>query len=227
MKNEKFVCKYCNRSFSREKTLLSHMCPKKRRVADKNTIGSRLGFRVYQRFYQMTTNAKKPKTFDDFINSQYYVDFVKFGRYLADFDPLYINEYVDFVIQNGVKLKEWNKEYVFDTFIDIFLRKENPMSAVERSIIFIDEWCKKNNVKFEDFFSSIHPTELVFYLKRGKISPWVMYLSEKAGIALSNLNEEHYGLIENVMNPGVWKSRLLKNPDDVKFFRKILEEAKL
>ena len=53
---------------------------KKRRNADKDMTHVRLGYRVYQMFYELNTAASKTKSMDEFINSQYYEGFVKFGR---------------------------------------------------------------------------------------------------------------------------------------------------
>ena len=41
-----------------ERTLAAHMCIKKRRWADKDLTHTRLGYRVFQMFYEMNTTAK-------------------------------------------------------------------------------------------------------------------------------------------------------------------------
>jgi len=56
------------------------MCPKKRRWADREMTHVRLGYRVFQLFYELNTTAAKTKSMEDFIRSQYYEGFVKFGR---------------------------------------------------------------------------------------------------------------------------------------------------
>ena len=56
------------------------MCVKKRRWADKDLTHTRLGYRVFQMFYELNTAASKPKSQEDFIRSQYYEGFTKFGR---------------------------------------------------------------------------------------------------------------------------------------------------
>ena len=73
-------CKWCNKSFQSERTLSVHMCPRKRRWADKEMTHVRLGFRVFQMFYDLNTSSVKAKTMEEFIKSQYYEGFTKFGR---------------------------------------------------------------------------------------------------------------------------------------------------
>ena len=96
-------CKYCEKSFSTEKTLIAHMCVKKQRFKDKDTPGARLGFRAFQRFYELSVRSKTPKTELDFIKSQYYTSFVKFGRHLIALDPIASEEYLDFLIKNAIE----------------------------------------------------------------------------------------------------------------------------
>ena len=78
--SESNTCKWCGKTFMSERTLAAHMCIKKRRWADKDLTHIRLGYRVFQMFYELNTTASKPKSMEDFIKSQYYEGFTKFGR---------------------------------------------------------------------------------------------------------------------------------------------------
>ena len=61
---ENNTCKWCEKSFRSERTLSAHMCVKKRRFADKDLTHVRLGYRVFQMFYELNTTASKSKTAD-------------------------------------------------------------------------------------------------------------------------------------------------------------------
>jgi hypothetical protein len=83
-----FVCEYCGKGYTREKTLLAHMCEKKRRHLQKDEKRVRFGHYAFQRFYKLSAGAKKEKTYEDFCNSQYYNAFVKFGSFINNVRPL-------------------------------------------------------------------------------------------------------------------------------------------
>lgn len=220
-----FNCKYCNKSFVQEKTLASHMCPKKQRFVDKDSFGSRFGFRVYQRFYELTTSAKTPKTFEDFIESTYYLSFVKFGRYIAQLDPIDPESFVDFVIKNGVKLAQWQAPFVYETYLIEILKKEPAERGIERTFVFLEEWAKENKCDYKDFFKLVPPTEATYLIKTGRISPWLLYLADSAESLFNSLNQEQFKIIEPIIDPGEWSKKIKKNGDDVAFIKQLVAAA--
>ena len=100
-------CKWCGKEFASERTLAAHMCVKKRRWADRDMSHIRLGHRAFQMFYEMNTSAKQLKSMEDFIMSQYYEAFVKFGRSCMTNEWLEPEKFTEWLIKNGVKLKQW------------------------------------------------------------------------------------------------------------------------
>jgi hypothetical protein len=194
---------------------------------DIDTAGSRFGFRTFQRFYELTVQSKKLKTIDEFINSPYYIDFAKFGNHLALLKPIYIEKYIDFVIMNGVKLKDWSKDFVYDTYVEDLVKKEPATSAVDRTITEIMEWCDKNNVTFNAFFTNISANEAAYLIKTGRISPWVLYLSSTGENLMTRFNEDHAKIIGGVIDPGFWMKKFKKSEEDVEYIRGMLTLAGL
>lgn len=224
---QKYACKFCNKKFHREETLVTHLCVKKQRYNDRDNVGARLGFRAYQTFYKLESQAKAPKTLDDFIGSNLYTDFVKFGNHLANLKPMYIEKFVEYVIKNRVKLKDWSKDIVYYTYIEEFVKTEPATSAVDRTIEEILEWCEKNNSPFKDFFSNISPNEAAFLIKIGRISPWVLYLASSGEKLMNSFNQDHAKMISDIIDPGFWMKKFKKQEDDVDFLRGVLDEAGL
>jgi len=220
-------CKFCNKTFKTDKTLASHMCPRKRRMAEKDNLSSRLGFRVFQRFYELTTKSIKAKTFDEFIRSSYYTDFVKFGRYLGHKDAIDTERFIDFVIKNGVKLRDWRKAFVYETFLQELMNKEPVERALERTLIALQEWATDNETTYNKFFEYVTTTEATHIIRSGRISPWVLYLSESAGELMGRMSSEQGEMIQSIINPSVWQARFHNRQDDVKFVVDVLDKAGL
>lgn len=223
--NQDYVCKYCGSKFHREKTLATHVCTKKRRFIDSESTGPRLGFRTFQKFHEITTNTKKQKTLQEFIDNRYYIDFVKFGNYLALLKPLYMDEFISYLIRNGIKMREWTSDHVYYCYIQELIKTEPTTAALERTITEIMSWCDKNSVKFNDFFREISSNEAAHMIYFGKISPWVLYLSSTGGELLQKFNEDHAKMVGIIIDPGFWMKKFKKNSDDVEYIRQLLTEA--
>ena len=99
------VCKFCSRAFRSEKTLAAHVCEKKRRNMMKDEKYVQMGFRAFQRFYEMTDQSTKQKTWEDFVKNKFYISFTKFGKFCYDMQVVMFAEYTDFVIKNGLKIE--------------------------------------------------------------------------------------------------------------------------
>ena len=222
---KKFVCKYCKRAFSKESTLASHMCEKKKRYLEKDSLASRLGFRLFQRFYELTTQLKRQKTFDEFINNNLYLEFVKFGRHIIEINALQPEQFAEFVFKTGVKLKDWRKEYVYETFLEDLLLREPVDSALERAILYMNEWSEETGNKYNEYFLKATTFEAVHAIKSGKISPWILYTASTSEYMLNSLSIEQVKMIDNLLNPGVWSNKLRKQDLDTFRVKEVLHEA--
>ena len=222
-----YQCKFCGVKFHKEITLSTHICVKKRRHMEIDSQASRFGFRTFQKFYEMTTNSKKPKTTDEFINSPYYIDFVKFGNHLATLKPVYPERFIEFVIKNSVNLKDWCKDFVYYLYVEDLVKQEPAVSATERTISEIVKWCEKNSVEFVEFFEKVSANEAAAMIKTGKLSPWVLYLSGTGDSLIASFNEYHARDIGSIIDAGYWMKRFKKHSDDVDFIKNLLENVRL
>jgi hypothetical protein len=203
------------------------MCVKKRRHMEIDTVGSRLGFRTFQRFYEINSSGKKLKSVQEFIDSQYYVGFVKFGHHLATLKPLHTDQFIDFVIRNSVSLKDWTKDVVYYTYLTELIKKEPADTAVSRTITNIIEWSEKNNTPFSEFFSSVNANEAAYMIKTGRISPWVFYLSNTGVKLEERFTDDHKPMIRDMIDAGFWMKKFKKHDDDVEYIRNILDQSGL
>ncbi len=220
-------CKFCGKAFHKETTLATHMCVKKQRNMDLGSSGSRFGFRAFQRFFEITTHSKRIKTTQDFIESPYYIEFVKFGNYVAMLKPVHMEQFIEFVIRNGVKLKDWTAEFVYNAYIEDLIKKEPAASAADRTIVNIIEWSEENKSDFTRFFSTVTANEGAYLIKTGKISPWVLYLCAGGEDLMGKFNEEHGKMIGAIIDPGFWMQKFKRDSNEVDFIKSLLEQAGL
>lgn len=220
-------CHFCEKSFKGERTLAVHMCPKKKRHLDLGTIGSMLGFRVFQRFYDLNSKAKTPKSTDDFIHSKYYLSFVKFGRHLSDLNAIDTNAFVDYVISNSYGIDDWCKDSVYIKFLKRHIEEEHFERAIERTLLEMQTWCDSNNSSITACFREINTFEATNLIKNGRFSPWVLYLSESGGELLDKMSEEQLTMLNETLDPVLWKEKFMKQKDNVILVKEVLKSAGL
>ena len=54
-----YVCVHCNKGYTKEATLVAHMCEQKRRALQQTEKRVQAGYLTSHRFYRLTPNAKK------------------------------------------------------------------------------------------------------------------------------------------------------------------------
>lgn len=222
-----YVCQHCGSAYVKESTLMVHMCEQKRRHLAKSEKHVQLGYQSYVRFFHLSQKVKNQKTYDEFIKSQYYNAFVKFGSFLSNVNPLYLDRYIDYVVTSGVKLDHWCREEMYYTYVDELIKKEPPEVAIERSIKTMIEWAENNNSQWNHYFKYASLNRAVYDIKDGKISPWIILNSESGRTMLSKFNDEQLNIIFSIMDPEFWSKRFKKHPADLELIKQVVSEGNL
>ena len=141
-----YECKFCKKTFGSEKTLLTHLCEPKRRWNNRNEKNVQLAFRCFQHFWRITaTNMKHEKTYDEFMNSKYYLAFVKFANYILGVYVANIETYIEWLLKKRVRIDKWSSDTVYEEYIKEFNVRESVDRAIERTILTIKDWAEENN----------------------------------------------------------------------------------
>lgn len=222
------TCEYCGKGFSREKTLFAHMCESKRRWLQKDEKPAVLGMWAFNRFYAISVGNKKTKTYDDFVKSPYYNAFVKFGSYLNNVQPLYMEKYIDHVVSSGIKLDHWCRDDLYEAYVQDLILKEDVTTALERSIQTMNEWSAENQPSpWNHYFRYVNPNRAVWHIKDGKLSPWLILNCKTGKEMLSTFSDEQLSMITTIIDPKHWAIQFKRKPADVELAKQVAKESKL
>jgi len=219
-----FACEFCKKSFSKESTLINHMCEKKRRWLWKDERYIRIGFMAFQKFYELSVRSKKLKSYEDFMDSNYFSAFTKFGRYIEHINAIEVSGFTEMLIKNNIKLDDWTNEIWYESWTRELTRKELPLKAVERNILLMEQWGRETGENWVDFFRKVSTSQATLWIKKGRISPWLLY-SGVGQPLFDRLSDEQLGLVREWINPLFWNSKIREHKEEVDQIRKILEEA--
>jgi hypothetical protein len=222
-----YICEYCGNSYSKESTLFAHSCEQKRRYLQKNEKHVILGYQTFVKFYQKSLNFKGIKTYEEFCKSPYYNAFVKFGSYLNNVKPLYMENYIEHIVTSGIKLDHWCRDEHYEKYVIDLIKKESVETALERSIETMTEWANDKQSVWNHYFSYASVNRIVWDIRDGKISPWLLLNCKTGTQALSSFNDEQLNLLINVLDPSHWALRFKRQPADVELVKEIAAKAGL
>jgi hypothetical protein len=175
----------------------------------------------------MNTTAKTSKSIEDFILSQYYEAFVKFGRACQVNEWLEPEKYTQYLIKSGIKLKQWTSDKEYDKYLKQYVKREPGLRALERTIIYLADWAKDTENDWQNYFGEVSPSRAVHDIRSAKISPWVLYLSETGDKILERLNSEQVEMIEDIIDPPFWMKLFNSNKEEVNQIKQACKEAKI
>lgn len=220
-------CVHCGKSFMKPKTLASHMCERKRRALQKDEKRVQAGFLAFNRFWQLTQNSNKLKTYDDFADSSYYNAFVKFGSFINNARPIYPDKFIDYVIKSGVKLDHWCRDALYEKYLYETLKTEPVEAAVQRSIATMMEWGDENSAPFAHYFRYASTNRAVHDILNGRISLWVVLNSVSGKTLIQKMNDEQLNLIAPAFDLPYWLKRFKELPADVALVKEILKGVEI
>lgn len=201
---EKHKCDFCGREFVRETTIAKHVCENKRRYQDKDKQSNRIGFQTWLQFYSKNSNSKKKRTYDDFIKSAYYIAFVKFGNYCVSANALNVTRYADWLLKNGVSIDNWAQDTNYTKFIIDYLKTEDPLDAIARSIETTVALAEEHKIQTKDVLRYGNTNKICFQITKGKISPWMLYQSKSGLEFIERLDVTQQKMILEYINPEQW-----------------------
>jgi len=216
------TCKFCNKSFRRERTLASHVCEPKRRHADSVERYWELAFRAYQKFYKYNYPTRtKDRTKDQFIKSQYYGGFIKFGRFLHTGLVLGHEKYVEYVIRNAIKLEKWSSDAIYEEYLKEHLFKETVERAAERMMLYIMNWSSDNEKLADNFFDELTPAQALILIRNGTMSPWIVYGTQQGEKIIDSMSDEQLNIAVKFIDPKKWKPKIQMKQVEVKWLKDI------
>jgi hypothetical protein len=222
-----YKCEHCGKKFAKESTLIVHVCEKKRRHMSRNERHVQMGLLTYQKFYDLTQNTSKSKTFEEFIASPYYTAFVKFGSFMINTAPIYPEMFIEYIVRSGVRLDHWCRDELYDQYILEMIKKEPADGAVQRSIKTMIEWADANKSTWEHYFLYTNLNRATHDIKEGLISPWLLLNTKSGKDLLRNMNDEQLAIVGPVINPQFWIKKFKTSPADTELVKEIVKEAKI
>lgn len=199
------------------------MCEAKRRLEMRNDPAVTLGYMGFQKFYSMN-GVRKEKTYEEFAKSPYFKAFHRWAMYCRHTKVVDSMTYLDWLLKEQVKIDKWNTDRVYDTYLKNFLYIESADSALERSWLTFNEWADNMTSIPSHYLMHASTSRIVSDITRGRLTPWILYVSSQGQNILSKMNQEQLALIIDYINPDRWLKKIDKNPVELETVKHWLAE---
>jgi hypothetical protein len=210
-----YKCKFCNKDFVRETTLMSHLCEKKRRMSDKDSKQNRIAYQSWLIYRKMIiANVKHDKPYEDFINDRYYLDFMKVAKHIIDLNLDKPEEFVRFVLKNAIKIDDWCKAVVYETYVKDRTKKETVERAIERSVLHMHAWADKTGKNYCEYFVNVSTVDAVQDIRMGRISPWCTFATDQGSRLIDRFEPKQVQTLIDYIEPLSWKARVKRQHKD-------------
>lgn len=221
---EKHICEFCAKEFVRESSLFKHVCEPKRRWLNRDNQDSRIAYNAWLQFYNKHSNKKK-KEFIDFVESAYYSAFVKFGIYCIEAQVINPGRYVDWLLKNQISIDTWNRDTTYTKFIIDYLKTEDPLDAIARSIETTVKLAEEDKIQTKDVLRYGNRYRICFEITKGKISPWMLFQSESGLKFIESLDNTQQKMILEYINPEQWAIKFKKHKNMIPEVKELLNAA--
>lgn len=208
-----WTCEHCNVTFSRI-SIDKHLCEKKRRYLARDNPIETLAYKMWLHIQHIYFDIKY------FENSLHYISFVSFAKFCIE--NQYINplEFTAWVLRNKVPMVSWRRFEIYRQFVSSYIGAETPEHAIERSIDYI-----KSKNMLGEYFSSGGCNRILEDIEYGRVSPWIVLLSDATDKLLPRMNDEQVDRFFKLININMWEIKINRLKDEVEPLKSLLKQV--
>ena len=207
---------------------MSHMCDKKRRMLDKDLKQNRIAYQAWLIFRKLSiANIKHDKPYDEFIINRYYTDFMKLAKHIIDLNLDKPDEFVKFIVMNSIKMNDWCKAVVYETYVKDRTKKETVERAIERSLLNMKAWAEKTGNSWCEYFQKVSTPEAVQDIRMGRISPWCTFATDQGSRLIDRLEPGQVQTLIDYMEPNSWRAKVMRQKSDALWVQEVFNKAEI
>jgi len=204
----KHKCQHCDREFSRESTLLAHLCEPKRRFHSRGEKPVLLGLQAYIAI-KRSLGQQVADEWQSFENNSLYRVLVKFGRYCVSSRVIAFPHYVRWLLapeQRRLKIDyHWSSDKIYEEFLLAHTRREDANDAVARATETMQGYSSLAN--YRDYFRYLNANLIVQDITAGRVTAWTVLNCASGHEFVARLDSKQQEIIYAWIDPDYWPQR--------------------
>lgn len=217
-------CEFCGKVLKTEAGAAKHACRQKKFADSTSQVSLARAFYLFDFWFRYNGVSKKPKTFEQFSKSPYLGVFISLEEFSKRM-RVSGRAYVKWLSDEHVPSRKWSDESVCANFrraSDV-----DPLVLTLASLSEMAKWCDERDVDMSDFFRKIAPGEAVMWASDGKLTAWVVFLTESSLNLFERMSAEQQQKCFEALDMEGWESRSEVEPESVERVRSVLAEMGL
>ena len=119
----------------------------------------------------------------------------------------------------------WMLDDAYTLYMEFLEYKSTPMEQLKLSVETLLNYVDKHDIDVPEFFTSIHPNELIQLVRGRKLSPWLLLFSKSfKRFLVDRTSSEQKIILETLIRPDTWIERFEKYPEQVKKIKQCVVE---
>ena len=221
-----YVCEYCEKVYKTTAGFLKHSCKEKQRIDEIRTPIGQIALIYYEKWMKMQYGRSiDPSTFPI---SRYYNSFIKFAHFVKKIKG-FVNsdEYVKLMISNKFMPSLWCDARVYIKYIKHIDSVTTTNEKITSSLCTLYSIAELNECSIDKVFKHIPAYTIMQLMYEQKLSPWVLLHSGKFMEYVMGLSVEEQLLLEDFIDPVIWKQTFAAAPKSVTVIKKCIKQLKL
>lgn len=220
-----YECKYCSRTFKREKAFMEHRCKLMDRYLEIETPIGQAAWQFYEKWLKAQRKmAPKIKTF---LSSKYYKSFIKFAEFVRQVGLADTNRFIKMMVEKNILPLFWTADEAYVSYLEYIDRKVTPLQQVAISIKTLIKHADDLEIPVEDVITELPTSDLMQLIRERKLTPWLLLKSTKFNHRMRKAQPHHRELISNLIRYEFWSYKLKKEEKIVKKIEQIVQEYNL
>ena len=212
-KAPKLKCEHCDTTFLKQSTFDQHLCIGKKKYIVQYTRIGLVAIDYWSKFNKIRAIKVKSSVpvVDTFTKSSEFLFFIEFSMYVVDSQPLYPDEFVEYIFSNYRSCYDWMLPSTFQKWTIHILKKEKINDAIQRSVEAVHQWAVDTSSDWKNFFIEVSPTRALTWVESGKISPWFIFGCATSSRLFDRLDDDEFNHIYPFIDPHIWGVLKLKH----------------
>jgi hypothetical protein len=150
---------------------------------------------------------------------------MKLAKHIIDLNLDKPEEFVKFILKNSVKIDDWCKAVVYETYVKDRTKKETVERAIERSVLNMKAWAEKTGFSWENYFQQVSTPEAVQDIRMGRISPWCTFATDQGSRLIDRFEPGQIQQLIEYIEPQSWRVKVKRQQQDADWVQEIFNKA--